>query len=274
MSYFAYSKYSDSLVTDATVQAKDPDGAHDDYTVDTNFPLANLKAIPVQRPTKIEIPDSSVTAVYVQIDFGADSDFDLVVLAGHNLSSTATVKLYADTTIYPSALIGTMTWTHGTSFHKFSSTQTFRYLMIEIDDANSSYSDISIGLIQVGEITTTALTINEGWKYTTEAVNVQNDGDYITPISRNLYTRKRAELPFENALESDFAGAVTLYEDLVENVNPAFILPDASDHYGFVGRFSEELERSYPHSLNGTGATDDLVSATIPFIEDANPILL
>ena len=84
MAAFAYLKYSDSLVTSATVQAKDPDGAHDDYTVDTNFPLANLKTTPVQRPCKIEIPDSSVTAINIQIDFGAASNFNAVVIAGHN----------------------------------------------------------------------------------------------------------------------------------------------------------------------------------------------
>ena len=105
-------------------------------------------------------------------------------------------------------------------------------------------------------------------------MNVKNSGEYITAISRNLYLRKRAILPFENVLESAFAGMVTLYEDLAQDETPAFILPDASDHYGFVGRFQEELERSYPHSLNGTGAVDDLVSISIPFIEDANPILL
>ena len=76
MAAFAYLKYSDSLVTSATVQAKDPDGAHDDYTVDANYPLANLKATPVQRPTKIEIPAGSVTAINIQIDFGASADFD------------------------------------------------------------------------------------------------------------------------------------------------------------------------------------------------------
>jgi len=274
MSAFAYLKYSDSLVTSATVQAKDPGGAHTDYTVDANFPLANLKTIPVQRPTKITIPVSSVTEINIQMDFGAATNFNVVAIAGHNLSSTATIKLYADTTIYPTTLIGTMVWTHGTAFYKFATTKNYRYLAIEIDDANSDYTYVSVGLIMVGMLTTTTLTINEGWKFSTEAVNVQNDGEYITPISRNLYTRKRAVLPFENVLESAFAGMVTLYEDLKENTAPALILPDASDHYGFVGRFQEELERSYPHSINGTGAADDLVSISIPFIEDANPILL
>ena len=277
MSTFAYLKYSDSLVTDATVQAKEPTGAHTDYTVDANFPLANLKTTPVQRPSKIEIPESSVTEINIQMDFGAASNFNVVAIAGHNLSSTAIIKLYAnvaDNTIYPTTLIGTMTWTSGTAFHKFSTTKSYRYLAIEIDDANCAYADVSIGLIMVGLMTTTSLTINEGWKFSTRAVNVQNDGDFITAISRNLYLRKRAILPFENVMESDFAAMVTLYENLKENTEPAFILPDAADHYGFVGRFEEELERNYPYSVNGTGATDDLVSITIPFIEDANPILL
>ena len=96
MSAVGYLKYADSLVRTATLQAKDPGGAHDAYTVDSNFPLANVKTTPVQRPTKIEIPAVSDTSVYIQIDFGAATDFDLFVLAGHNLTSTATVKLYAD----------------------------------------------------------------------------------------------------------------------------------------------------------------------------------
>ena len=140
MSTFAYLKYSDSLVTTATVQAKEPTGAHTDYTVDANFPLANLKAIPVQRPSKIEIPTGLVTEINIQMDFGAASNFNVVAIAGHNLSSTATIKLYAnvaDNTIYPTTLIGTMVWTHGTAFYKFATTKNYRYLAIEIDDANS-----------------------------------------------------------------------------------------------------------------------------------------
>jgi hypothetical protein len=67
---------------------------------------------------------------------------------------------------------------------------------------------------------------------------------------------------------------VTLYEDLNQDESPAFILTDASDHYGFVGRFESRLDRDYPYSLNATGATDDLISDEVVFIEDANPILL
>ena len=274
MANVGYLKYSDSLVRTATVQSKDPTGAHDDYTVDVNYPLTNLKTIPVQRPTRIEIPAVSDTSINIQIDFGVASDFDLFVLAGHNLSSTATVKLYADTIIYPTTLIATLTWAEATMYYKFSSTQNYRYLQVEIDDANSTYDDISIGLIAVGEYTTTSLTIDEDWKYVNDAVNVKNSGDYITAISRNLFTRKRVTLPFSNVLESAFDGMVTLYNDLAQDVLPCFIIPDLTVQYGFIGRFTEELSRTYPHSATGSGAGDDLINASVTFIEDANPILL
>jgi hypothetical protein len=275
MAKFGYLKYADSLIRDATLQAKDPDdSAYAAYTVDSNFPLANVKTIPVQRPTKIEIPTDSDTHVHVQIDFGASSDFDLVVIAGHNLSSTASVELYAGASLYPSTLIGTMTWTADTMFHKFTSTQSARYLMLDIDDANSTYDDVSIGLLMAGEYTETGLTIAEGWEQVSRAENIRNAGDWITPISRNLFNRKMVSLPFSNVLESDFDDMVTLYEDLAQDVFPAFILPDLSVRYGFVGRFTEPLSREYPHSNSGSGAGDDLISAQVDFIEDANPILL
>jgi hypothetical protein len=274
MAAIAYLKYASSLVRTATLQANDPAGAHPAYTVDANFPLANVKTIPVQRPTKIEIPAGSDTEIHIQIDFGSTVDFDLVVIAGHNLSSTAIVTLKAGAAQYPTTTIASPTWRAGTIYHKFSATQSYRYLQIGIDDANSTYDDVSIGLIMAGEYTQTTLSLSEGWDQEDEAVNIRNEGDWITPISRNLFNRRRVAMNFENATEAKFEELVTLYNSLAQDVFPAFLFPDSAVNYGFVGRFAEPIKRTYAHSATGSGAGDELVNASVVFVEDANPILL
>jgi len=262
MGYFAYLKNSDNEITRATVSVETT-------ILDADrFPEINVKRLPVCRPLRIrnELP------VRILLSFPADITADLVAIVGHNLTENATISIKAGSTPDCSDYSTPMTARKRTAFKMLSSTETYRYWMIDIDDEECPGA-VTVGYIVIGQATILGFSFAEGWRKIdlAETVGFANEAGGVSRKTAHL--REQFDVDFRLISETDLDTMRDLFLDL--SGETLFVIPDVDENDGFFGRFNhDELERVFDVSKSGTGESEHRGNTNVQFVEDRHPFIV
>lgn len=136
----AYKNYVD-LITSGSIIAS---------TEDPAFPIENIQ----EQRKVVTWRTTAVTAQSIIVDLGGAIAIDTCMLLGHNLTSSATIVLYAATSnSWVGATSQTITY-NADMILKFFTAQTYQWFKIEIDDQTNPDGYIEIGRFWLGDYIT------------------------------------------------------------------------------------------------------------------------
>ena len=131
-----YSNYVDS----ATVNAN---------SEDSGYPVTNVQD---QQLGKV-YRSTGVSGEWLKFDLGSAEDVQGVFVVGHNITSGATVKVQANSSDDFASPPVDVSMTYGDIiYYLFSSSQSYRYWRITIDDSGNSDGYIEIGRVHIGKM--------------------------------------------------------------------------------------------------------------------------
>jgi hypothetical protein len=221
---------------------------------DSTYMKENLQSEPVSEPYR-STTDSDID---IDIDLGSAKSLDFAALVNHNITSSATVTLYAGTSSSPSTNANVFTWKKFDMFRYLSSPLNFRYWRIRVQDSTNPDTYISVGRALLGA--TSVFTKN--YRRLTRSpiyINARYASDMLSPSVVAL--ARVYSLGFEwsvltKAQADEITGAV---DALSGDASPVFVVPDTDVNEGYYGRFGPYSE---------TSELLDFRSISLPFIED------
>ena len=218
---------------------------------DSNYPVSNMLQLPVSKKGRIR---NIYGPMELQVSFPGATDVDTVALVGHNLSNSAKVTVYGGASFDPTTSLGTITWRNGTMFKKFSSTQSYKYYKISIDDPANDYGYASIGYLVMGKASTLSFGYSS-YRFTNRKLGIMRETEFGSPAYQSLSGGDDLLLSFRNRTQSEADSIVNIFNDLSGSNEPALWIPNPVEDDCVFGRFSEEdLTRefvlAYPPLVN------------------------
>ena len=229
MGNFTYLTDTDNVATGATIVAS---------SADANYPVANVKALPVSKPFRF----TGKTSENLQIDLTAAKLIECVAILNHNMSSTATITLNGGTTSNPDGTQYTTTiaWRQYDAFKLIS--QTDRYWKIIFADSNCPQSFIQVGYLMMGDSVTLATNFAPGWNLIDEHTNLELETEFGVPHVAELFYRVHLQLPWKTLSTADATTMRTLQRALKRNVTPILVIPDSAGTDAWFCRSMANLE--------------------------------
>jgi len=264
MSNFAYLTDVDNLVLRP--------GVYVTASSSGDYPIANLTALLISKPWR---PSTTYGTGWFLLDFGYPVSIDLIALINHNLSSDAVITVtYGSTSACGSTLAGGITWRERDAFDLASSTTSARFWKVSIADPGNTHQFISIGYLMMGDSTTFGTNYAYGWSRTDEYVNAELESHYAAPHIKQLYDRRRFNLPFVNIATANAALLRTLIDSVKRSATPAFFIPDAAVNDGYFGRFTINPVSSHPLHYSYEDLTLEFVEESRgESVDDGQPLI-
>ena len=194
-------------------------------TADANYPLANVKALPISKPFRF----TGKTSENITIDLLSAKTIDCVALLNSNLTTGCTITLNAGAASNPDGTTWTttITWRQYDSFKIFTPV-SYRYWKVIVANAGNPASYIQIGYLILGDSTTLSFNYSPGWTVSDEHANLELETEYGTTHVAELFSRVRLQLPFRGLSETDANTIRTLQRTLKRSLIPIFIAPDSA----------------------------------------------
>jgi len=128
---------------------------------------------------------------FKDIDLLVACEANFIGLLGHNISSSAVIKLYgADDTAFTTNLTtDTITWASGSIYFPLAASRTKRYFRLSIEDPTNSSSYIQVSTISLAKYFEPARNFQVGGEEGPDDVT-----DLTTTDSRNLYGQEKPSL--------------------------------------------------------------------------------
>lgn len=231
MGNLTYLADTDNVAKAATITAS---------TADANYPVANVKALPVSKPFRF----TGKTSENLQIDLGSAKPVDCIALLNHNMVSGAVVTINAGNSANPdgSTYQTTMTWRQYDSFKILPNYVTYRYWKIICANVGCPDSYIQIGYLMMGDSSTLSFNFAPGWMLTDEHYNLTLETEFGTSHVAELFSRVRLNLPFQSLAESDASLLRTFQRTVKRNLTPVLIVPDNLGTEAWFCRSVQNLE--------------------------------
>lgn len=199
----------------------------------TAHPVANLKTqilAQVYRTTG----DDDIN-VYVDTGSGGRS-YNLLALAGSNISSTATVTWSSGATAAATGFQHVMGWRKFTMFIRMATAGTYRYHRLRVQDSSNADGYVEIGQLWIGTFTDTPIQIIPEWDDEETILLREMESDIGVHHSELLARQHRlGNLTFSGLSTTD---ADTIENDMwVESSGselPIFVAPRDDEYRGWA----------------------------------------
>lgn len=210
-------------------------------SADTNYPIANVQALPVSKPFRF----TGITSENFQIDLGSAKAIDCVAILNNNLSATATITLNGGTSANPdgSQYTTAITRRQYDSFIILPAAQTYRYWKIVLADPDCEDSVIQVGYLLMGDSTTLDFNFAPGWSLIDEHNNLELETEYGTLHVAELFNRVRIGMEFRALSEADATTMRNLQRVLKRNLTPFLLVPDSTGTDAWFCRIASNLEQ-------------------------------
>jgi hypothetical protein len=235
MGNLAYLVDTDNAIKAATITAS---------TIDNNYPVANLKVLPISKPFRF----TGKTSENLQIDLGSAQAIDCIALLNTNMVGGATITVNAGNSANPNGTTytTTITFRQYDSFKLLPAAQTYRYWKIILANSACPDSFLQIGYLMMGDSTTLGFNYAPDWTFTDEHSNLEHETELGTWHVIELYNRVRLHLPFRALLQADMDILRALQRSLKRSLVPVFIIPDSAGTEAFfcrsVANFEQQIE--------------------------------
>lgn len=246
MSNLTYLRSDLDEAKDATITVTDENAS---------YPKANLQAEPVAK-TYRSTTDSDIR---IDMDLGSAKSLDCAALINHNISSGATITLYADSTSTPTANANTFTHRVYDMYEYLSSPLSYRYWAIRIQDASNPDGYIEVGRVLLGD----ALTITQNYYRMTRTprfINARYGSDFLSPEVKALSRIYGLTFDWRNLTKAQADNITDVWDGLSGDAEPILIIPDTDDAECYYGRFAG--------TYSETAEIMDFRSLSLSFLED------
>lgn len=201
----------DNKITNATltVSSENPD-----YTFSSGFNDTRLSR---------KARTTATSGQYILMDFGTPIDVDYIGLLGSNISSGAVVFASGGSTSGTTSVSTTLT-DYETYIGNFSSTQSYRYWRVDIDDPDNTNTYIEIGQLYIG----TALEMppmprgGQELPLMTTSTFAKSTGGQLYGDERLLY--REAKIAFADAIMNNYKPLIDAFFREVQTIKPFILL--------------------------------------------------
>lgn len=206
-----------------------------EYTEDSDYPLSNILSLPVSKAARLT-PLAASSSILLSVP--SVGDVTVLALIGHNLSSSATVTIYAGSDYTTTTDLGSMTWRKGLMLKVFSAAENYAFWRIYITDDSNEYGYHQIGYIVLGALSNLSFGYYDyafSDEFNTLGGGKVNSDRKVLSFTQNLSVR------FRNRPVSDSATIRTLFRDTFGSSKPVLIVPNTNSNEAVFGRFQDTL---------------------------------
>lgn len=234
MGYFTYLTHDDNK---AAASAATVTGS----TASTSYPASNVKTLPIAKHWRA----TGVVSESLLIDLGSALPIDLIGAVNHNLTSSATITVYAGSTSPPdgSQFSTTIAYREFDAFKLMTSSQTYRYWKFTFADPTNTDGYIKVGYLLIGDSTTTSFHWNNDAPMTDRFVNLNRLSAGGVPYIEQKYGVIAQTFKFGPLSQADMTTLRTLYRALKGSAKPLFVIPESGTVQGYFGRFMNDFIR-------------------------------
>lgn len=224
---FAYLPLDDNLIQEASLASTDLKGG--------DFPARNLAVLPISRPAMTTATGSQLFT----IDLPRTANVDVFAVVNHNFSDTATINLYGGNSHNPTGGTFTqgITWRKRDAFVILSSTQTYQYWTLSVDDPANLDGFLRIGYLMMGELTQPGFTFQYGWRRSRSYDGVRHRTEYGTPLVAGLFSQTTSQWNFGPLTQANADTLAGIIDDAAGDEHPLLVIPDTTVNECYFGRF-------------------------------------
>lgn len=222
-------------------------------TEDEDYPAENL----FDRQAAFQFRSESLTALTIEIDFGAAVQADMVAIINHNLTNAATIAIKNGAASPPGDAVGSMVWRQYNIWKAFTAASK-RYWSIVIADTNTENLAIGQLLFGMKVALPRARRIAGGYRPTRERANIIQETYAGVIHSYHLHDRLTFNPSFRVASAAEKLVFETMDLNLYGNVLPFVYVPDSSGADVYYVRKDPNFEASEESRVAGGELVHDL----------------
>lgn len=232
MSNFTYLLHSANLVPQALVTSAN---------ASTVYPAANVALLPISQPFRTT--EGKIKDQKIQISFAVAQTVDTIALVNHNLTSSATITVKGGTLPDPDGSDYTTTITHddNIAWKILSSSESWRYWSIEIDDKTNWEGFLQVGYVVLGVATAQAHGFATNWNVIRTPHVRFVDNEFSQPmVGRSISQGSTVALIVHGLTD---AQRVTLDDWLLSlqmQRDPMIFWPDTAETEAYFGRLNTQ----------------------------------
>lgn len=187
----------------------------------TTLPATNLQGT---QPSKVW-RTSTLTSVFLTLDFGAATDVDTLALVRPNFTSAATWRLrlatsQANLTAAPGYDSGSPSvwpatgkptesgWLQHTCLLRIGSTKTYRWARLDLTDAANTDAYFEAGALLLGLAVSPTYNVGKGWEFGKSAVDAVAMGPYGRTVVEERDGPRVLAIPLKEMLKADAMGGL------------------------------------------------------------------
>lgn len=224
-------------------------------------------------PTSLPWRSNGTGAKSLIVDFGTAVTVDFVAVVGHNVSASAALfNFVGGATSPPTTDTINLLTNHlgpGTTFGiRSAGSVSHRYWAVNITDNSNPDSYYEVGYVVLGVKTELGFNMNFDWIEQVHINNRMAETEAGSPlVGEQVDERSQVDLTFGNLLLAERDTLKQFIYGFNGARNPAFIVPDPDDNFGFFGRLLSP--NTIPMTHKNKGIVDEVA---LSFMEDGNGI--
>jgi hypothetical protein len=201
------------------------------------YPATNLQ---LQRLSKTWRSNGDLTAVDITADLGIARSVDIIGLSNHNFTAGVSLDVAAGTTTSYADYSTTITYRAGSAYAVLPSPQTYQYWRIRISDGANSDPFLEAGYLLLGLLGSTPRGIEFASGITIDHIADVNSVSSETGaiFSDWINDRKRLTVNFNALSLTERQTMLSFVNDLKEQTNPLFIIPQHTIYDGWYMRLT------------------------------------
>ena len=244
MSDFTYLLHSENLARDALLTMAN---------ASATYPISNIALTPISKPFRTT--EGKIKDQKIRIDFPAAKAVDTFALVNHNLTSSATITIKGGSSPDPDGTDYTTTITHAeqTAWKILSSSESWRYWSIEIDDETNYEGYIQVGYVMLGVATEMAHGFATNWSVQRQTNIRMIENTFLQPmVGRRISRGSSVTLTFHGLTDALKTTLDNFLLDLQKWRDPMIFWPDTDETEGFFGRLNvnHSVDRFRPGVTN------------------------
>lgn len=232
MSNFTYLMHSDNLIRDALLTMANANSV---------YPITNIVTLPISEPFRTT--EGLTENQTIQIALPVAKPIDTIGLVNHNLTSSARITVNAGAAPEPDGTAFTTTITHADriAWKILSSSESYRYWSIEIDDATNWEGFLHIGYIIMGVKTSMAHGFSIGWQVHRRTHVRMIDNEFSQPmVGHRISAGSSVVVTFHGLTDARKTTLDNFLIDLQKWRDPMIFWPDTAETEGFFGRVNAD----------------------------------
>ena len=230
MAYPAVLSSQDNFTTSASLSSSSAVAA---------YPLANAVALPISKPWRT----TGCTSEYIEFDFGAAKAWTLISIINHNLTSAATITVYAGSSPNPGSSVGTIAWRKYDAFSVAYAVNQ-RYVRIVFADSTNPLGFLQIGYIMAGSFTQFVAGVAFDYPFEDAYQNLKVQTEYHVPHVAKLDYQVNLQFTFNQLSVAAMATIRALFQESFSDLYPLFWITDSAVNDGYFMRFGGTLKRT------------------------------